>query len=256
MRKRGRDLVERVAGEPASGKASQECRRDALAREQTADAGRLGVEGGHCVGDSLGPDQAPTEVGSDRGIAVAAAREHPRPALCQPRVVDEPSAIETRERLLPRRAGVPRSCQPPLELAARSPARRERPSRLSQRSRATYLACKLARGVPIQASPDRNPCPDNGICRQHTPRLTVELDGHPAAPALSQSGDGRRHASASAEASASAATSALPFDAADSSAATGSSRADATWSEPSSTWICWRICCVTSGCSRRKAVAF
>ena len=40
------------------------------------------------------------------------------------------------------------------------------------------------------------------------------------------------------------------------STAVGRSRAETTWSGPASAWIRARICCVTSGCSRRKAVAF
>src|SRR5205814_1776460 len=152
--------------------------------------------------------------------------------------------------------GVSRLCEPLLERAFGAVARGERSRGRGERLRASDPARELACTGPIQWAPDRESSAHDGIRRQHTPRPAVELDDHPTALPLAEAGDDRGHASASADANASAATSALPFDAADSSAATGSRRADATWSAPSSTWIAWRLCCVTSGCSRRKADEF
>ena len=154
-RKRGRDLVKRVAGEAPPAESSQDCRRDVLPREQAPHAKELGLESRDRVGGFLGRQQAPPQVGADRTVTVATTRERLGAGLRQPCVVDEPRTIEGRDCLFRCSAAVPRAREPLLEVASRSPARGERSGRLSQRSRTANFACKLPRGVPIEPASDR-----------------------------------------------------------------------------------------------------
>ena len=228
LRKRGCDLVERLAGKATTRQPPEGLWAVALALLEPPSSVEFRLQRGYGLGSGFGRDQTLPQVGSNRSIAVPAACHQFGARLCEPGVVDEPGAIQSRERVGARTGRVPRTREPPLELSSRPPARGKRSSGPRQRARSPNLACKLPRSGPIERPPDGEPCPHDRIGRQDTPRLSVELDGDPAALSLAQPGYGRSHASASAAANASAATSALPFVAADSSAATGSSRADTT----------------------------
>ena len=228
MRKRCADLLECLLGEAASRQTAEGLRARDLGLHDSASSVELRLQSRHGLAGDLGRDQAFPEVGPNRSIAVPAACHELCSCLRQPGVVEQGRAIQARERLLAGAAGVPRTGQPLVELGSRSSARGERPSRTCQCSCTAKLACKVPRSRPVQPRPDSEPRSHDRIRGQDSPRPTVELDSHAAALPLAQPGYGRSHASASADASASAATSALPFDAADSSAAIGSSRADAT----------------------------
>src|SRR5438445_3511243 len=253
---RTRDLLEGLAREPPSGQAPQERRSDGLAGDEPPGAVELGLESSDRVGCELGRDQALFQVAADAHVAVAAPREHLRTAVGEAYIVEHADAAEGGDRVVTGHSGVACAGQTLLEIALRAAGGRQRTRRRSERLRTAQLAGQLACDRAIQSTPCSEPGPHDDIRRQDTPPLAVELDGNAVTFPRMQPRDGGDHASASADASASAATSALPFDAADSSPVVGSRRAEATWSEPSSTWIFWRICCVTSGCSRRKAVAF
>lgn len=102
VRKRGRDFVQRVARETAAGQTPQELRRDGSTLDQRPDPSELRLQTGDGRFGRLGRDQPPPQVGADRRIAVAAAREELSPAFGQASVVDDSGAFERPDRLLPR----------------------------------------------------------------------------------------------------------------------------------------------------------
>ena len=107
LRKRSGDLLERVAREAAAGEPPQQCRGDGLTLEEPPSAGELGLEGGDGAGGFLGRDQSPAQVGTNRRIAVTAAREQLGTALGEARVVEHAGTLESFDRLLPCKVGVP-----------------------------------------------------------------------------------------------------------------------------------------------------
>ena len=242
--------------EAASGEAPEERRRDGLALDQPSGPVALGLERGDGIRSCVRLDLAPPEVGPDGRVPIAATRKQLGTALRQPGVVEGPGAGKSRDRLLAGGRGVSRPREALVESPLGAVAGRKRSRGRGERLGAPDFARQLTRSEPVERAADCEAGPYDRGRRQDTPRPAVELDRNPAALPLAQPRDDRGHASASAVASASAATSALPLLFSTSSTATGSSRADAIWSEPSSAWICCRIPCVTSGCSRRKAVAF
>ena len=180
VRKRGGDLVERVAGEAASSETSHKRRSEALALEQTARAIELGLEAGDRDGGRLGRNQAPPEIGADGSVAVAAPREQLCAALREPSVVEKPGAIERCEGVLARSRRVPRARQALLEGPLGLVARRKRSGRRGEGLRSSQLARELPRRRAVEASSQREPCPHDRVGGQDAPHLTVEVDGDPA----------------------------------------------------------------------------
>jgi len=144
LRKRTRNLVERVAREAASGKAPQQCGSRTLAFKQRTNANDLRLQSGYGV-------------------------------------VGEPGATQGCDRAFTRGGRMSRSCQPSLESLSRPVARGQRPSGRGERPRPPDLPPQLPCSVPVQLPPDCEPRAHDDIRGQHTPRPPVELDGHTAA---------------------------------------------------------------------------
>ena len=73
LRKRTRNLVERVAREAASGKAPQQCGSRTLAFKQRTNTNDLRLQSGYGVGGRRGRDQAPSQIGH----RIGAESDHP-----------------------------------------------------------------------------------------------------------------------------------------------------------------------------------
>src|SRR5439155_22685370 len=181
LRKRTRNLVERVAREAASGQAPQQCGSRTLAFKQRTNANDLRLQSGYGVGGRRGRDQAPSQIGPYRSIAVAASREQLGATHRQPGVVDEPGATQGCDRAFTRGGRMSRSWQPSLESLSRPVARGQRPSGRGERPRPPDLPPQRPCSVPVQLPPDCEPRAHDDIRGQYTPRPPVELDGHTAA---------------------------------------------------------------------------
>ena len=201
------------------------------------------------------------EVGPDRRVAVAAAREQLGAALREPRVVDEPGTIERRERLLARRrSACPARASRCSSSRARPVASGQRPRRRARAPAPAKLARELPRRVAVERPPDREAGPDDRVGRhtrhgarrrarrrpgrasaRATPVTIGSLTPRPSAAAQRL----RRHLRLAVRRSR-----ALPRRRPAGAARRRSAPGRAPAGSPA------RICCVTSGCSRRNAVAF
>src|SRR5690348_1160006 len=129
LRKRSSELVERVARETAIREAPKQCGCDPLPLEHRTSSSEFRLKAFHCVGDRLGLDRASSEIGADRGIAVAASRKQLGAAHRDAGIVEEPGSVEGRDRLLACRGGMSRLHESLLERLPRAGARGQGPSR-------------------------------------------------------------------------------------------------------------------------------
>src|SRR4051794_27309799 len=255
-----RPCVETLAREPANGLGAA-----AGCLEQRPGALELGLELLESRLDEVAGEPLAFEREADRGVAVAPPGEGLRPIRGHPGIVDEPGLLERPQGVVPRVGPSAAAREPRLEPAARVVAVAERAQRNAERGRASQLAPERPGGLAVERATDREAGPHHRVGGNEPPRPAVEIDLDTVARPLPQRGDdGRSYAYSSEEGaptSASAAAAAATFAALpagapllSASSTSGISRAETTCSGNCS-WICWRICCVTSGCSRRNAVA-
>src|SRR5581483_11825303 len=255
----------RKSGNVLQGRGVEALRREPSERpgacvglQERACPRRLRLERSEGACDRLSGEAFRLEPGPDRGVPEPSPGEPGRAAACHAAVVEEAGPLERVERI-----GRSRASREPLgEALPRMVAVPQRPDGDLQRLRATELPREGTRGLAVERPSYGETAPDDGVRGREPPRGAVELDLDAPPRPLAQRGDDA-HGYSAAPTSATAAAAAAAFAAlldgspfSGTSSSTGSRRAETTCSGPISSWICWRICCVTSGCSRRNAVAF
>jgi hypothetical protein len=243
--------LQRVGREPAPGEEPKCSVGRPLELEHAPGPLRLrfelseGLVGG-VVGESLLGEPPP-----DRIVAVAALSERLRPRGGGSAVVDEPCALERIDRPAPLGR-----CDAPSRESRFEPGRAQVTVAQCSCGRvdcldAAKLGAKPSKKGPVELEPSAKSAADYHLRRQAPPGRTVEVDLDLPGAGLPKSGDSG-YAETSSASSGTGSGNAAPC----STAALGSRRAETTWSGPASAWRRCRICCVTSGCSRRKADAF
>src|SRR5579862_36252 len=238
----GRFHVEATRRQPAGG---------APPAEQLLDALGLRLQARHRSFERFSGEALVLEPEPDCLVSPPPCRERPGPRRRRPGVVQVAVSGERLDRVVATRHG-----QPLGQCLTRQVPMAEHTGRPLERSRSPQLPRERPRRLAVEAAPDEESRPDHRVGGKRPPPRTVELDVDAAPRTLPQRGDGP-HAGTSTSTSSSSLSFAfggLPF--VEGSSSTGRSRADTTCSGPMSSWMRCRICCVTSGCSRRNAVAF
>src|SRR5437588_1038318 len=262
--RKSRQVFERGGVEAARAEPADRSRPWSPELQQFPGPRGLRLEPGEGRGHGLGPEPLALEREANRCVAVPSRCKGPGPRGGNPPVVDETGLLERLEHVSLRLCPGSASGEPLLEPAAREVAVAERSHRDPERLGAPQLPAERPRRLAIECSADEESRAHHCRRRHEPPRDAVELHLDSVARPLAQRRDDGHYSADSASpaattaAAAAAAFAPLPLDEPFSAASstTGSSRAETTCSGPSSSWMRWRICCVTSGCSRRNAVAF